>query len=166
MASVTIKQDGVDSFAAAVWKPQQYEIFVDGQMTGLLNGYKNRLTCPLTPGRHSVYVRAYARDSNSLTRVYGYSETLQLDVSPDEDKTLFCGLLKKPPIRKILVLTSASLTVIVYAVLGFATKLSQRARYLPVMIMALITIACSWYGYSLRPGSSIYLREWPPIDRR
>jgi len=100
MASVTIKQDGVNSFATALWNPQHYEIFVDDRMAGLLNGYQNRWTCSVTPGRHSVYVRAYARDSNSLTRVYGYSDTLQLELLPDEDKTLSCGLLRRPPMRK------------------------------------------------------------------
>ena len=163
IASVTIKQDGVNSFATALWNPQHYEIFVDDRMAGLLNGYQNRWTCSVTPGRHSVYVRAYARDSNSLTRVYGYSDTLQLELLPDEDKTLSCGLLRRPPMRKILVLTSACLTVLLYAVLGLSTSLSPRTRHLPVMIMALITIACSWYGYSSRPGSSIYLQERPPI---
>jgi len=42
MASVTIKQDGVNSFATALWNRQHYEIFVDDRMAGLLNGYQNR----------------------------------------------------------------------------------------------------------------------------
>jgi hypothetical protein len=68
-ASITVNQDGVKSFAAALWNPQQYEIFIDDQKVGLLNGYTNRKTCAISSGRHSIYVRAYARDSVSSTRV-------------------------------------------------------------------------------------------------
>ena len=156
---ITIKQDGVDSFASALWNPQHYEIFIDDRRVGELNGYQNHLNCSIAPGPHSIYVRAYARDSASPTRVYGYSEPLEVDVSPGEDKTLACGLVKGPRARKVLILTSASITVLLYACVAFAANLSPRTRYLPVLIMAVITMACSWYGYSSKPGSSVYLKE-------
>ena len=59
----TVNQEGVNSFAAALWNPQQYEIFIDDQEIGKLDGYTNHKTCAISPGRHSVYVRAYARNS-------------------------------------------------------------------------------------------------------
>ena len=39
--SITVNHDGVNSFAAALWNPQQYEIFIDDQKIGELNGYTN-----------------------------------------------------------------------------------------------------------------------------
>ncbi len=68
-ASITVNQEGVKSFAAALWNPQQYEIFIDDQKIGVLNGYTNRKTCAISSGPHSVYLRAYARNSVSFTRV-------------------------------------------------------------------------------------------------
>jgi hypothetical protein len=56
-SSITVNQEGVKSFAAALWNPQQYEIFVDDQKVGVLDGYTNHKTCAISPGRHSVYVR-------------------------------------------------------------------------------------------------------------
>jgi hypothetical protein len=40
-ASITVNQEGVNSFAAALWNPQQYEIFIDDQKIGELDGYTN-----------------------------------------------------------------------------------------------------------------------------
>jgi hypothetical protein len=37
-ASITVIQEGVNSFAAALWNPQQYEIFIDDQNVGVLDG--------------------------------------------------------------------------------------------------------------------------------
>jgi hypothetical protein len=84
--SITVNQEGVNSFAAALWNPQQYEIFIDDQKIGELDGYTNPKTCAISPGPHSVYVRACARNSVSFTRVYGYSQTLEVTVSRGEDK--------------------------------------------------------------------------------
>lgn len=33
-SSITVNQEGVDSLAAALWNPQQYEIFIDDQKIG------------------------------------------------------------------------------------------------------------------------------------
>jgi hypothetical protein len=74
LISISVNQEGVNSFAAALWNPQQYEIFIDDQKVGVLNGYTNHKTCAVSSGAHSVYVRAYARNSVSITRVYGYSQ--------------------------------------------------------------------------------------------
>jgi hypothetical protein len=41
-AFITVNQQGVKSFAAALWNPQQYEIFTDDQKIGVLDGYINR----------------------------------------------------------------------------------------------------------------------------
>jgi hypothetical protein len=158
-ASITVSQEGVKSFAAALWTPQQYEIFIDDHKVGVLNGYTNHKTCATSSGPHSVYVRAYARNSVSITRVYGYSQTLEVNVSPGEDKSFSCGLLKGPPARKPLILTSALITVLFFLGLGPIGDLPQRTRYASAMVMALVTMACSWYGHSSTPGTTIYLKE-------
>ena len=100
-ASITVNQEGVKSFAAALWNPQHYEIFIDDQEIGVLNGYTNHKTCAISSGPHSVYVRAYARNSVSFTRVYGYSQTLEVNVSPGEDKRVSCGRMKGPPCENL-----------------------------------------------------------------
>ena len=33
------------------------------------------------------------------------------------------------------------------------------AEITSAMVMALVTMACSWYGHSSRPGTTIYLKE-------
>jgi len=35
-SSITVNQDGVNSFAVALWNPPQYEIFIDDQKIGEL----------------------------------------------------------------------------------------------------------------------------------
>ena len=158
-SSITVNQDGVNSFAAALWNPQEYEIFIDDQKIGLLDGYTNQETCAISPGPHSVYVRAYARNSVSFTRVYGYSQTLEVTVSPGENKRFSCGRMKGPPARKPLVLTAALITVLLFLGLGPIGDFPQRTRYAATMVMALVTMACSWYGHSSTPGTTIYLKE-------
>ena len=142
-ASITVNQEGVKSFAAALWNPQQYEIFIDDQKIGVLNGYTNHKTCAVSSGRHSVYVRAYARNSGSFTRVYGYRQTLEVSVPPGEGKRFSCGLIKGPPARKPLILTAALITVLLFLGLGPISDLPQRMRYAAAMVMALVTMACS-----------------------
>jgi hypothetical protein len=165
-ASITVNQEGVKSFAAALWSPQQYEIFIDDQKIGVLNGYTNHKTQAISSGTHSVYVRAYARNSVSFARVYGYSQTLEVNVSPGEDKTFSCGLIKGPPARKPLILIAALITLLLFLGLGPIGDLPQRTRYAAAMVMALVTMACSWYGYSSAPGTTIYLKEaWMSPDR-
>jgi hypothetical protein len=94
--SMTVNQEDVKSFAAALWNPQQYEIFIDDQEIGVLTGYTNHKTYAISTGPHSVYVRAYACNSVLFTRVYRYSRTLEVNVSPGEDKRFSCGLAKGP----------------------------------------------------------------------
>ena len=84
-ASITVNQEGVRSFASALWNAQEYEIFIDDQKVGVLNGYLNHNTCAISSGLHSIDVRAYARDSASITRVYGYSQTLDYDGGLDHN---------------------------------------------------------------------------------
>ena len=163
-ASITVKQDGIDSFAKALWNPQHYEIYIDDQKVGVLDGYHNRQTISISPGPHWIFVRAYARDSVSPTRVYGYSTTRRVDLGPGKEQTLHCGVVRGPRVRTILILSSALLTILLFVGLGLAPGLQPRVRYSPVLIMALIGIACSWYGHSTRPGSSIYLRESQPPE--
>ena len=158
-ASITVNQEGVNSFAAALWNPRQYEIFIDDQKVGVLNGYTNHKTCTISSGAHSVYVRACARNSVSITRVYGYSQTLEVKVSPGEDKCFSCGLLKGPPARKPLILASTLITILLFLCLGPIGDLSQLTRYASAMIMALVTMGCSWYGHSSTPGTTIYFKE-------
>ena len=157
--SITVNQVDVKSFAAALWNPQEYEIYIDDRKVGLLNGYQNQKTCPISTGPHSVYVRAYARNSVTITRVYGLSQTLDVNISAGEDKRVSFGIVKGPPARKPLILTTASVTVLLFLGIGPIRYIPEHTRYLSTLIMALITMACSWYGHSSTPGSSIYLKE-------
>jgi hypothetical protein len=156
-ATITVKQDGVDSFFSALWNPQQYEIYIDGEKVGLLDGYRNEISSSVSPGPHSVYVRAYARNSASVTRVYGLSQTLDVNVSDGEDTRLNCGIVKGPPIRGVLLLIGTLVTVLL--AFGPFGNIPMRTRYMAVAIAALATMACSWIGHSSVPGANIYLRE-------
>jgi hypothetical protein len=121
--------------------------------------YQNRHTCAVASGPHSVYVRAYARDSATITRVYGYSQTLDVNVSSGENKRFSCGVLPGLPLRKGLILTGASITVLFFIGLGPIGSMPTRTRYTSALVMAIITMACSWFGHSSTPESSIYLKE-------
>jgi hypothetical protein len=48
--SVTVNQVDAKSFAAALWNPPEYEIYIDDRKVGLLNGYQNQKTFPISPG--------------------------------------------------------------------------------------------------------------------
>jgi hypothetical protein len=157
--SITVNQVDVKSFAAALWNPQEYEIYIDDRKVGLLNGYQNQKTFPISPGPHLVYVRAYARNSVTISRVYGLSQTLEVNVSDGENKRFSCGRAKGPPLRKPLLLTSAAITLLLFLGLGPLSDIQVRTRYASTMVMALITMACSWIGHSSTPGTSIYLKE-------
>ena len=156
-ASITVNQDGINSFFSALINAQHYEIFIDNRKIGELTGYQSSSTVRLTSGAHSIYVRAYARDSVSITRVYGYSQTLDLDLAPGEHKRFSCGLVPGPPMRKWLVFGGLLVTL----VLAFAPipGLALRTRYALVAGVALLTIAGTWSGYSSRPGANIYLKQ-------
>jgi hypothetical protein len=161
-ATITVKQDGIDSFSSALWNPQHYEIYIDGEKVGLLDGYRNEISWPISQGPHFVYVRAYARNSNSATRVYGLSQTLDVNVSDGEDRRLNCGLVKGPPIRGALLLIGTLVTILL--AFGPFGEIPMRTRYTATAIAALITMACSWIGHSSVPGANIYLREAKPKD--
>jgi hypothetical protein len=158
-ASITFNQDGIRGFGSALINAQSYELFIDGQNVGVLDGYNHRKTCTLSPGPHSIYVRAYARDSVSITRVYGYSQTLDVNLSAGEPKTLHCGLVTGPPLRKYLIFGGLLITILLLLGLGPVGSLALRTRYILVMVMAVLTMACSWYGHSSKPGANIYLKE-------
>ena len=158
-ASITVNQVDVKSFAGALWNPQEYEIYIDDRKVGLLNGYQNQAICPISPGLHTVYVRAYARNSVTVTRVYGLSQTLEINISAGENKRFSCGRVKGPPLRKPLVLTSAVITFLLFLGLGPVRDIPVRIRYVCTMGMALVTMACTWIGHSSTPGTSIYLKE-------
>lgn len=158
-ASITVSQEGVRSFASALMSAQEYEIFIDDRKAGILNGYQNQNTCSVSAGPHSIYVRAYARNSATITRVYGYSQTSNVNLSPGENKLFSCGIVKGPPLRKVLIFTTAPITVLLFLGLGPIGHVAEHTRYTSVLVMAAITVACSWYGHSSTPGASIYLRE-------
>jgi hypothetical protein len=158
-ASIIVNQDGITSFASALVNPQEYEIFIDDQKVGVLNGYQHQKICAVTPGPHSIYVRAYARNSVSITRVYGYSQTLDVRLSPGEAMRLSCGRVEGPPLRKFLILGGAIITILLFAGVGPIGHMAERTRYIATALMALITMASSWYGHSSVPGKNIYLME-------
>jgi len=158
-ASIIVNQDGIKSFASALINPLEYEIFLDDQKVGVLNGYQHQKICATTSGPHSIYVRAYARDSVSITRVYGYSQTLELNLSAGEAKRLSCGRVKGPPLRGVSIFTSLAITIALLLGLGPLNQIPQHTRYISTAVMALITMACSWYGHSSTPGKNIYLQE-------
>jgi len=158
-ASITVNQDGVKSFASALLNAQEYEISIDDRKVGVLNGYQNHKVCALSPGPHSIYVRAYARNSVTITRVYGYSQTLEVNLSPGDNQRFSCGIVKGPPARKALILATVLITIILALGLGPISHIPEHTRYVSVLVMACITMACSWYGHSSTPGTSIYLKE-------
>jgi len=158
-ASITVSQDGIRSFLSKLLNPQEYEIYIDGQQVGVLTGYVSSKNCGLSPGVHSIYVRAYARNSVSVTRVYGYSLTLEVDLMAGEHKQFSCGIVAGPPARKYLILVGTIVTVLLAVGVGPISDLPDRTRYLGAMAMAAFTMVCSWYGHSAEPGKNIYLRE-------
>jgi hypothetical protein len=158
-ASITFNQDGIRGFGSALINAQSYELFIDQQNVGLLDGYNHRKTCAVPAGPHSIYVRAYARDSVSITRVYGYSQTLDVKLSAGEHKTLRCGLVPGPPLRKYLIFGGLLITIFLLLGLGPVGSLPLRTRYILVMAMAALTMASSWYGHSSKAGANIYLKE-------
>jgi hypothetical protein len=158
-ASITVNQEGVKTFTSALLNAQEHEIFINGRKVGVLNGYQNRNVCALSAGPHSIYVRAYARDSATITRVYGYSQTIDVNLSPGENKRFSCGVVKGPPLRKALVLSTSLITILLFLGVGPIGDIPVRTRYAYTLVMALLTMACSWYGYSSKPGASIYLKE-------
>jgi hypothetical protein len=62
-------------------------------------------------------------------------------------------------LRKALILTSALIALLLFFGLGTIGSIPQRTRYASALVMAFITMACSWYGHSSKPGASIYLRK-------
>jgi len=158
-ASITFKQDGVRGFSSALINAQTYELFVDAEKVGILDGYRGTKDYIALPGSHSVHVRAYARDSATITRVYGYSQTFGINLAAGEHKRLSCGLMPGPPLRKYLIFGSLLITLLLLSGLGPIGNIPQHTRYVLVMVMALVTMACGWYGYSSKPGANIYLKE-------
>jgi|SRR5579862_4246440 len=158
-ASITVNQDGIKSFASALINPQNYEIYLDGRRVGVLDGYHHRANLSVAPGHHELYVRVYARDSVSITRIYGYSHTLDVTLAEGDRKSFSCGVMTGPPVRKALIFGGTALTIFLWIGIGPIAQLPLRPRYLLVAIAALATYAFSWIGYSSKPGSSIYLQE-------
>ena len=158
-ASIIISQDGIQGFLSKLLNPQEYEIFLDDQKVGVLTGYVSQKTCSVSPGVHSIYVRAYARNSVSVTRIYGYSLTLEVNVAAGETKHLSCGIVAGPPVRKYLILVGTVIAVLFALGIGPIGDLPERTRYLGAILMAALTMVSSWYGHSAEPGKNIYLRE-------
>ena len=158
-ASITFNQDGIRGFGSALMNAQTYELFVDGENVGILDGYRSTKDYTALPGSHSVYVRAYARDSATVTRVYGYSRTLEINLAAGEHKRLACGLMPGPPLRKYLIFGGLLITMLLLSGLGPIGNIPLHTRYVLVMVMALVTMACSWYGHSSKPEANIYLKE-------
>ena len=158
-ASITFKQDGIRGFGSALMNAQTYELFVDGEKVGILDGYRSTKDYIALPGSHSVYVRAYARDSATITRVYGCSQTLEINLAAGEHKRLSCGLMPGPPLRKYLIFGGLFITLLLLSGLGPIGTIPLHTRYVLVMVMAVVTMVSSWYGHSSEPGANIYLKE-------
>lgn len=158
-ASLTVNQDGIKSFLYALFAAQSYDVFIDGRTVGVLDGYHATLTSQVSPGPHSVYVRAYARNSVSLTRVYGYSKELEVELAAGEHKVFSCGRMPGPPLRGPLIFIGLALTFFLWFGPGPIARLPVREHNLVVAGMALVTYACGWIGYSTKRGATIYLKE-------
>lgn len=156
-AVIVVDQDGIKSFFSALINPQHYEIFVDGRKAGELTGYQTRSATHLAPGKHSIYVRAYARDSVTITRTFSYSETVDVELSAGERRSFTCGLIPGPPLRTFFIFGGLFITILVLFIP--AAYLTLRTRNTVVTLMALAILAFSWYGYSTKPGANIYLRQ-------
>lgn len=158
-ASIVVTQDGITSFASGLLNAQEYEIFVDDQKIGVLNGYHPRRTCSVSPGTHAIYVRAYARNSTSLVRPFGYSQNIAVDLYPGETKYFSCGIAKGSALRKMLIFAGALITILLFAGFGPITDIPSHMRYEYSAMAAFLTLASAWIGHSPIPGASIYLRE-------
>ncbi len=161
-AAIIVNQDGINSFGSALINAQTYEIFVDDKMAGVLDGYRHQHIFPLPAGAHSVYVRAYARDSVSVTRVYGYSQRYDVNLSIGDNKTFSCGVVPGPPIRKYLIFGGLLIAVLLMLGLDLVGHVAARTRWILVMVVAAATLASSWIGYSSKPGANIYLKPADP----
>ena len=158
-ASIIVNQDGIKSFGSALINAQTYEIFVDDQKVGELDGYRRQHIVPLPAGAHSVYVRAYARDSVSITRVYGYSRCYDVSLAPGENKTFSCGVLPGPPMRKYLIFGGVLIALLLMLAVDPSGQFAQRTRWIIVAVVAAAALASSWLGHSSKPRANIYLKE-------
>ena len=158
-AAIIVNQDGIKSFGSALINAQTYEIFIDDQNVGQLDGYHSQKICPLSAGAHSVYVRAYARDSVTVTRVYGYSQRYEVNLAPGENKRFSCGVLPGPPMRKYLIFGGVLIALLLMLAVDPVGQFAQRTRWIMVMVVAAAALASSWLGYSSKPGANIYLKE-------
>ena len=153
-----VRTESSPSFSALI-NPQHYEVFIDNLVAGELTGYRTSIGKQLAPGPHSIYVRAYARDSVSITRIYSYSATFDMELSAGERRSFSCGLTPEPPLRKWLIFGGLILSLLLALVPLPVGWLGLRGRYALVMTTALLTVAVSWYGYSFKRGANIYLKE-------
>lgn len=158
-AAIVVTQDGITSFASALLNAQEYEIFVDDQKIGVLNGFHSRRTCSVSPGAHSVYVRAYSRNSPSLVRPYGYSQSIDVNLHAGETRNFSCGLARGSALRKGLIFAGIFITILLFGGFGPVTDLPNHVRYEYSAIAGLLTLACAWIGHSPIPGANIYLRD-------
>jgi len=107
-------------------------------------------------------VGARAKQAEYCGRVYGLSQTLDVNISDGEEMRLRCGLVKGPPIRGASLFVGTLVTILLaYGPFG---EIPTRTRYMATAIASLVTMACSWIGHSSVPGTNIYLREAKPSD--
>lgn len=158
-ASIIVNQDGIKNLGSALMNAQTYEIFIDEQKVGELDGYHSQRIIPVASGTHSIYVRAYARDSVSVTRTYSCSQRYDIELVPGDNKTFSCGLMPGPPARGYLIFGGVLLALLLWLGPGPIAQLTQRMRSILVTLVAGLTLAGSWYGYSSKPGANIYLKE-------
>jgi len=65
-----------------------------------------------------------------------------------------------PPFRRWSILGGGTLIAIVLVLgLGPIRVVEEQTRYAIAAGVAVLVLASSWYGYSVKPGSTIYLRE-------
>lgn len=162
-AAIIVNQDGIKSFVSALINAQVYEIFVDDRNVGKLNGYRSQQIIPLAAGAHSIYVRAYARDSVSVTRVYGYSQNLDVELAPGDNKRFSCGVVPGPPARKYVIFAGILIALLFWLGPGPIGHIAPRTRWSLVAVVCAAALASSWLGYSSKPGANIYLKEKQPI---
>jgi len=154
-----LRESRVRVFASYSSTPKSMKYFIDDREGFGVLTVTRILKIAQSPQVASIYVRAYARNSVAIPRVYGLSQTL--DVNNMRVKiNAFCGIVKGPPARVFPFLLLAVQSLSTFLGIGPSSAIfrSTHAIY-PLLIHGLITMACSWYDIHRHPGHPSTLRK-------